>query len=839
MRTRIDAVVSSLLCLAACTYALPGSAQIVPDGTLPVNSLVTPNGNSFVIDGGTVEGTNLFHSFDEFSVPTGSEALFNNTVSIENILTRVTGGEISNIDGLIRANGGANLFLLNPNGIVFGANARLDIGGSFLGTTANSIVFENGEQFSATDPAAPPLLTVNVPVGLQFNGQAREIRVRGEGHSFTSDNPVFAPIVGENNGSGLQVNPGKTLALVGGDLLLEGGTLTAAGGRIELGGVEVGFVGLTAPLAVSEIQSPSPQSDQWRFDYDEVSGFRDVRLIRQAAADVSGIGVGSMQIVGRQLMLSDGSIALLQNQGSQTFGSLRVRASESLTLTGTTPDGAIASGFRQETVGMGNSGNIEIATRQLEVREGAQIFNRTQLAGNTGNTEIRASQSIELAGTSPINPIASSLIANASFGMGFVGNIAISTQNISVRGGAVLSSGTFGEGSAGNLIVNATESIEVIGAEPRINSGSIIGSSSLGRGNAGSVIINTSRATVRDGGAIGSNVLAFGNSGRVVVNATELVEVNGTIPGSTISSAIDASASIIDEATQQALRLPPIPSGSPGDVEINTPRLNLKNGGQVSVSNEGTGGAGNLQVNAEAILLETGGKIAASTLSGEGGNVQLILEDTLELRNGSFISAEAGGMGNGGNVGIDSSAIALFKNSTITANAFEGNGGNISIATSGIFASADSSITASSRFGVDGLIKINNPEVDSAGGLVELQKNPIALNSLVADCSPGQGNFLLVTGRGGLPPDPEEQIIGDRPWADLRDLSAFRGERASASPSAEVPEAIVEANAWRVNERGEVELVAALKAEDTAIGSSPPSCPGHELSLRKNRRSAD
>jgi filamentous hemagglutinin family protein len=154
-------------------------AQIVPDNTLGAEgSIVTPDVNiqgiqGDRIDGGATRGANLFHSFQEFNVGEGRGAYFANPTGIENILTRVTGGNPSNILGRLGVLGEANLFLLNPNGIVFGSNASLDIQGSFVATTAERIQLGDSGYFSAVEPQTSSLLSVS-PGALFFSEVANQ-----------------------------------------------------------------------------------------------------------------------------------------------------------------------------------------------------------------------------------------------------------------------------------------------------------------------------------------------------------------------------------------------------------------------------------------------------------------------------------------------------------------------------------------------------------------------------------------------------------------------------------------------------------------------------------------
>ena len=802
------------------------TAQISSDGTLST-TVTSDDGVNFLIESGVRTSDHLFHSFSEFSVPSNGSAFFNNAADIANIFSRVTGGNISNIDGLIRANGNANLFLINPAGIIFGQNASLNIGGSFFATTAESVVFGNGMEFSATEPNQAPLLTINITPGLQMGTNPGNITVNGPGYTIATENPFIV-----TSFTGLRVGVGNTLALIGGEITLDGGIIAADSGSIELASVTEGLVNLTQT------------SETWQFSYEAVQNFGNVELLSLALADASGQGSGSIQVHGQNISLLGGSRMLLQNRGLQPGGALNLTASDSVKLIGTdNNDGELGSVLMTETIGGGEAADIVISSQHLLLSQGSGIASRTFTPARGGDIRINATESIQLREFSPINPSNGSDITTSTWRSGTAGDLTVSTKQLTIDSqqllsvalddgkggnitlltehlrlldGGVVASTASESGQGGNITVNA-QSTELIGFNSNNFIASAFSTSTRGRNKAGDLTINTGRLVLKDGGRVGAATFNSGRAGTIIINALESVEVSGTVPGSVNPSLIISSANVLDQVLQQQLGLPRIPSGDSDSVIINTPVLRVTDGAQVTVRNDGTGNAGDLEINAGQIFLNNQAAINASTQSGEIGNINLQITDNLLLRNGSTITTEAGGTGDGGNIIINSDLVTLLESSFIKADANQGNGGNISITTQGLFVFPDSAITASSQFGVDGVISINNAYTP-ANGLIEL---PTELRDRTQEIAKGcrwtATSSFYITGRGGIPQDPSAMVRGGQILSDVRDISDLSIVRAipeafDSKPDTNTKAPIVEANAWIINEQGNLELVAVVNS---------------------------
>ncbi|MBW4557181.1 MAG: filamentous hemagglutinin N-terminal domain-containing protein [Trichormus sp. ATA11-4-KO1] len=728
-------------------------AQITPDGTLPSNSVITTQDNTKTIEGGTRAGMNLFHSFDEFSVPKNITVEFKNTADIQNIISRVTGNHISHIDGILRTNGTANLFLINPHGIIFGSHAALDIGGSFVASTASSLNFADGSKFSITDTQTTPLLTVSVPVGLQFGAIANPIR-----------NQSQARLNGDSNAVGLQVQPDKTLALVGGDIILEGGNLTAASGRIELGSV-----------AANSLVSLNPTNQGWILGYENVQNFQNIQLIQRT---VDGLNIPSQVDASN----SEGNKGNIQVQGDivELIG-FPVR-------------------LRTQATGTKNGGDITINARKLSIRDGAAVSTLTRGTGDGGNLTVNASETVELIGAFSLpntDEVRTSGLLSSTTVAGKAGDIIINTGKLLIQDGAEIATDSVaslrnfqlipGTGAGGDLIVNASEYIALIGTASNVNVNSGLFASTNTSGDAGQIKITTGQLMIRGGAEI---------------SVSSRVGQGYTYPGNT-----------------------PI-LGRAGELNVTANSILLDDQGKLSSNSElGQGGDITLQVR-DLLLMRRESQISTnagtSQAPGNGGNITIdapkgfIVAAPLE---NSDITANAFS-GSGGTITINTNSIFGFVPRT-RADLIRllGTEDPEQLQPSNL---PTSDITAFSlqNPSLSGNVEINTPDVDPNKGLVELPINIVNVSQQIATgCHSGgafkRGSFV-VTGRGGIATNPTETLMNDTVLADWIPLEAGgenRTERMqepmhTAADSVNSPKQIVEAQGWVIDANGNVVLVA-------------------------------
>ncbi|MCT7952731.1 filamentous hemagglutinin N-terminal domain-containing protein [Ancylothrix sp. C2] len=752
-------------------------AQITPDNSLGgQSSIVNPSGivqeqPAIIIQGGARVENNLFHSLREFNIGNGERVYFANPAGIQNILTRVTEAQ-SLIDGTLGVDGTANLFLINPRGIIFGGNARLDIQGSFLASTADSIVFENGLKYSAVNPETP-LLTMRVPVGLQFGQNVAAINVAGTGHNITTDD--IGAFLTDQRTEGLKVPSQQNLALIGGNVDLNGGNLTAPGGQIHLGSVSgEGFVGLNL----------TPQN--WQFDYSNIQSFGDISLANAASADVTG-GSGKIDVRAGNLLLSDGSGLFALTETDQDFGKINIDVKNTISISGISADNAVPSGVFTETTSSNPAGNIDIVTGDLMITQQGQISSSTYGEGKGGDITIKARNSIETRQEIEEYVFVTGIFANSDVSTGIAGNITIETGRLVVEDLAEISTTAYStadvinpQALGGQLTINASE-IEIK------DTGTGIFAKTYGTQNSGNIIINAGRLTVSNGAQVNASSaintylseednpyeIQYGNAGNIEVNARE-IELTGKGESPSGSSILALT----------------ITSGNAGNLTINTQQFLIKNGATLTVSgrqpttreleylkqewqelptNYQIGNAGILTINANDIRL-INGAIRGEAVSGKGANIT-INTNTLVGLNNSDISAIAGEPGNFNQPGeggkIEISYQGLFGLQPITRNqALNRTNGSFNLSE---INSNDIAAFSVTNPNLNGQIIFNSPEVDPTTGAIKTPQNPAPIPQIARGCEaqPGQNTSSFInTGTGGLPPNPSTPYLGVSAWQD-------------------------------------------------------------------------
>ncbi|MBP5971171.1 S-layer family protein [Brasilonema sp. CT11] len=648
----------------------------VADRTLGAeSSVVTPTSpQADRIDGGAIRGANLFHSFSQFNIGEGREAYFANPSGIENILSRVTGSDASRIFGKLGVLGNANLFLINPNGIIFGPNASLDVRGSFVASTASSLKFADGTEFSAKPAQGAALLTVSVPLGLQYGTNPGKIQVQGDGQGIRTTTELI------DTTSGLRVPSNQTLALVGGDVSLEGATLKTAGGRIELGSV-----------GDNSLVSLTPIKKGFALGYDGVQNFGNIQLSQQAAVDASGAGGGDIQVWSRRITLTNGSQIEASTLGVESGGVMVVKATELVEVIGTSAaDDQIFSGLSAQAYpgATGNAGDLRINTRELLIQDGAQVVTGTFGSGKGGNLTVTADK-VQLVGVgrSADGQIFGGLFAQAYPGAtGNAGDLRINTGELLIQDGAQASTSTFGSGKGGNLTVTA-DKMQLVGfarsADNSFPSG--LNASTGSTGDAGDLRINTGELLIQNGAQVSTDTLGSGKGGNLTVtaNRVQLIGAGTKVNGQSFPSGLGTQAR-------------PGSSGDAGDLRINTGELLIQNGAQVSAGTLGSGKGGNLTVTANKVqLIGTGtfangqpfpSLLSTSTYSGATGNAGDLRINASELliQNGAQVSAGTFGSGKGGNLTVTANKVQLINRSGLSAQAnpdSTGNAGDLTIKT--------------------------------------------------------------------------------------------------------------------------------------------------------------
>lgn len=660
-------------------------SNIVPDDTLKTESsrIISNQTSIDVITGGATHGSNLFHSFQEFNVSENRGAYFlSPNADIQNILARVTGKERSQILGTLGTFGKSqpNLYLINPNGIIFGKNAVLDVGGSFIATTANAVKLGDTGNFSATQPASSNLLAVK-PSALFYNAVANQAQIINRSTATTIPKSVI------NNSRarptyGLQVLDGKSLLLVGGDVTLDNGFLSTLGGRVELGGlVESGTINLNEDGSNLSLSFP----DKVLRSNVSLTNGADVFVAADNRGDIAinaqSLGISNSRLLAENWNRTESSIAGNININAQEVNLQNRSVIANLVLTQAT----------------GNAGDIRIQTNVLAVSDGSQINSLKYGEGNAGNIIIQARDRVTFVGT--LDDVPSGIYNTVEKeAIGNTGDIRINTNSLSVTNGAELNISIYGKGNAGDIVIQAR-------GETAISNGLIFNTvKPEGEGKGGDVIIDTGSLNLTQAGQIGAIARGIGDAGSVTIQAKDDVTVSNysaifSAPiysddrvaiGNSGGINIHAKSFRLDDVSQ--LVSSTFTRGNAGKISIQVDdSVVLKNGEILSTVDapvfEGSavGNSGGIEITAKSLELNESRLIASTYAQGDAGKISLQIRDNVSLANSDILNTvgepiNSSGVGNSNGIEIHANSIALGEKAKIVSSTFgEGNAGSIKL----------------------------------------------------------------------------------------------------------------------------------------------------------------
>lgn len=789
----------SLPCLLSLSLAQ--APPITPSGLdTQVSEPIAVGGQTqYNITGGTRPGggTNLFHSFGDFGVPTNHIANFLNIQvdgvlpATSNILARVTGNIRSDIFGTIQTTdfGNANLFLMNPAGFLFGPNAAVHVGGMVAFTSADYLKLTDNARFNTIPNAAVDALLTAMPV---------------TSFGFLGSNPGAITV----QGSQFSVTDGQSISLVGGDISIESGT--PEGGTTQTAQLSApnGNILLASATSPGEFDAttlqPLPNVNDTPF-----SSFGSISLAPGSSVDVSG--TNTVSIKGGQFVLSVNDAVMTTSESAPIEETVSLSPGSELRSVnaGSDSDAAnvevlarkiIIDGATIETdaQGPGAGGNILVNAAAIDLINFATIKTVSSLdssGSNAGNVTLKATQQI--------TAVDSFLNTDTVGGAGLGGNIILRAPMIGMDGG-VLSASTSGAGNAGNILLEGQQI--TLGASPlasaqgvdlftgtsgsghggtvtlrgldgpssHADSVTISGTSRLhtltgSDGSAGDIIINAVRFTLTDHANLNADTFGSKGAGTITITATDHVTVSGL--STRVSSSSDNGAT--GDAGKITVSAPTVMIENGGSISTSTTgegaggNINILAGQSVTITNDsrlsasstGPGNAGNILINAGRTFVATNSKSAVTTQAdtASGGNIIVLATDRVQLTNSHISASVADGSGGGGNISIDPQSVIL-QNSQILAQASQGQGGTITITTNLFLPDANSVVNADSGSGLNGTVTIQSPNAPASGKIQPLGNTPLQATSLLnqhcAALAGGEFSSFTVAGRDSLPTEP-------------------------------------------------------------------------------------
>lgn len=800
------------VCLLAIGLGLiPGApqAQIRTDASLgrPAQALSGPN---FLIPEslGKLAGGNLFHSFQTFNLAAGESASFTTTsAAIGNVISRVTGGEVSHIHGRISlkpVSGTPAFIFINPAGIVFGDGARIDVPGAFHAATADHVTFADGSRYAA-DPGAASSFASAAPAAFGFLGKQ-------------------AALLSLVNGASLVALPRQTVTLAGGDLLIEQAGVYADGGDLRLAtsgrrAQEVPFSGALTQGAgtlaihdggvVSVSTSTSNRSGSIRIQTGELlidrMGYPDAAGIYGRALGGSGGGAQIEIAASQSVTLRDGGLIRLDSKTNAPSGSLHI-ASPLVGL-----DNAYISA---DSYGTGQAGSIRIDAQRIVLGHGGQIVATAQSSGPAGNIALAASEAIEISGRDP-DGFRSGLFV-LTLGKAPAGNVELNAPKIVIRDDGLVSGYAYGNMASataghiritggelrlenggkitvegydsmgmGSVTVKLTGRLLIVGKgeERNVNPGSdTVSTGILGHANTvsidapeitvtdsgairseswyqttpGRIDINTQRLTLQSGGHISGSALGhsytYGVGAPIVINAGEFVHISG------IST--HGRASIIESGARS--------SGGSGSIAISTPWLRLSDHGIINTGTGvfGTAGAGQIDIAVDRLEVVEGGRIA-STENGHaarGAHIVITARQSALFDDGELL-AWGSSEGSAGKITLKAPILILRNNSIITTTNYDSAlSGGIEISATDMLLGGGSKIESSStssrgagsiQLRIGGTLNLDNSTITTTsdyagGGNISINgADAIRLSRSLITTSVTGTNYAGVGGGGG------------------------------------------------------------------------------------------